>query len=475
MDEEDLNEFGTAKNGLIVDDDYDVGSTSSGKRQRKLMQPDLNLDTIPGEPILNKIIEPLKSNVAIRILQNWGWKPGQGIGPRQTQKEKTKSRTRNRKELYLLEKYGCDLPQNNADDDEEVDDDDDNIDEKDITFAPEDYDIPPYQHKNNQYGIGYEQLSAANMSSRCTTLIASSTQLNEDDGQLALMRPLEVLDKCNRKISFRGHAFGIGALEDNDEDDDVYTTQDMSKYDFSLDNRKGKKPKTSKADNENEEFVYDFFILDKEPPKHPVFRVDVPFDWQPRKWSQRKSRFEPLTPRKVAALRKLTSKQSRELTREQRVAILQDPAEQIQKRNNSEQNNVKGSKEYNVKQLLEKISMKTNSFTTGGIINLNDGNDITKLNDNANEVVSNDDHDVFKPFINNGDKQQRYERFVNSNITDEIEIEKFINDLQPDSMSTWEKQLEVQEFKQAKKLYKSSKYCISDRYFINLTNLVFYY
>lgn len=49
-------------------------------------------------------------------------------------------------------------------------------------------------------------------------------------------------------MSIRGQAFGVGALEEDDED--IYATEDMSHYDFSLggpkeDEKAKKKGKTS--------------------------------------------------------------------------------------------------------------------------------------------------------------------------------------------------------------------------------------
>ncbi|CAD7005213.1 unnamed protein product [Ceratitis capitata] len=35
-----------------------------------------------------------------------GWRPGQGIGPRQTRKEKKMARARNQRETYVMQQYG---------------------------------------------------------------------------------------------------------------------------------------------------------------------------------------------------------------------------------------------------------------------------------------------------------------------------------------------------------------------------------
>lgn len=50
------------------------------------------------------------------------------------------------------------------------------------------------------------------------------------------------------KVSIRGQAFGVGALEN--EDEDIYARDDMSAYDFSLDvSNKAKKKPDKKSKN----------------------------------------------------------------------------------------------------------------------------------------------------------------------------------------------------------------------------------
>jgi len=53
---------------------------------------------------------------------------------------------------------------------------------------------------------------------------------------------LKTSDK-NRKVNIRGQAFGVGAFEE--EDDDIYSREDMSQYDFTIDNDKKGMPSIS--------------------------------------------------------------------------------------------------------------------------------------------------------------------------------------------------------------------------------------
>lgn len=409
---------------------------------------------------MKKLIKLVKNTISVRILQKWGWRSGQGIGARQTTKEKKMARNRNLKEQYLFEKYGYELsdikPQltikaiDDGHKSNESSNEDDDSDEN-ITFAPEDYDIPPCNEKDDLYGMGYKPLNANSYDE------TFSKRSQFESGNSQLCKTLEVLDKKNKKISFTGHAFGIGALED-DDDDDVYSSYDMTNYDFSLDDKKTK-TKKAHSSNETSKLVLDFFILEKTSPKYKVYNVDVPFGWQPKKRHKRRSRFEDLSQTVVEQLErnsKLLPKPS---------AILQEPTDEINLQNKlkikkEELHQQQLLKENKTKMLMEKISMKTNNFVKGGIINM-EGKEMKSIED----ITQSDGcgNESFKPFLSDIDKQTRYEKFLSSNLSNDQEIETFIYNLQPKTMSSWEKQLEVQEFKHARKLYKSRENIMSDR------------
>ena len=455
MDEEDRGEFGIAPKGLQINEDY-TGSTTdqTEKRKRKFMQNDLH--PIPGEPVLHQLIKPIKDKAAVRILKNWGWRPGQGIGPRQTKREKKKARERNKKELYLMEKYGCELPQTSKavtdeDDDEEDSEDSDSTDDE-ITFAPEDCELPPYKIKLDKYGIGYEPLS------RQSVLGTTSSMPTE---HINFFKPLETLSKNNQKISFTGQAFGVGALEE-DDDEDVYATDDMRRYDFTLEDKKNKKKKP-KA-NDLEEIIFDDFVLDRNPPQLPVYTVDIPFGWQPRNWNERRSRFEPLDPRKQRQLEEATPRE--EMTRERRAELLGEKlmpiqpaptcetAVEIKTKSVQELQQEHKARQEKTKILMEKISAKSNSFTKGGLISI-EGEEKPYSNEDINSA--------FKPFATDEKKQKRYEQFLAKEFKNEQEIEDFLKTIQPVELSLWDRQMELKEFQQAKKLYRPLKGIMSDR------------
>jgi len=161
MDQEDLGEFGIAPQGIRTRDEFakeDEQEQRSGQRRRKLMQPELGSGPIPGVPVLEKLLRPVRDKVAVRILKSMGWKPGQGVGPRQTRKEKRQATARNTREQYLLEHYGAEgLPPQAEPTEEDSNDEDD--DDEDFTFAPDDYEPIFFTPKENRFGMSYSGLS----------------------------------------------------------------------------------------------------------------------------------------------------------------------------------------------------------------------------------------------------------------------------------------------------------------------------
>ena len=151
MDEEDKGEFGIAPQRVQAKEDYTTQESSKRQKISSAAGP------IPGVPVLQSLLQPAKDNIATRLLKKMGWKEGQGIGARQTKTEKKRAQTRNQKELYIMEKYGCDLgegtstakPVETMDEGSESEDDDEGI-----TFAPDDFDPFLANVKENTFGYG---------------------------------------------------------------------------------------------------------------------------------------------------------------------------------------------------------------------------------------------------------------------------------------------------------------------------------
>lgn len=70
----------------------------------------------------------------------------------------------------------------------------------------------------------------------------------------------------------------------------------------------------------------------------------------------------------------------------------------------------------------------------------------------------------FKPFLADEAKQTRYEKFLAAKLTDEAEITKFLADLQPVTLSLWDREMEKKEFIQAAKIYRPLAGLMLDRF-----------
>lgn len=366
MDKEDLGEFGIAPQGIRTRDEFAKESEQeqrTGQRKRKLMQPQV-AGPIPGVPVLEQLLRPVRDKVAVRILKSMGWKPGQGVGPRQTRKEKQQATARNKREQYLLDHYGDEgLPrlskqQHSAAEDEDDEDEDEDEDE-DVTFAPDDYEPMFYTPKDNRFGMSYSGLSRAPVLSKSSTIVAPMQHIN-------LFGQLETAAK-QKQLSIRGQAFGVGAFEE--EDEDIYARDDMTRYDFSL---ADKQPKQKKTQHVQQRHVIDGFSEDKTNSTHnKPYAIDLPRDFQPRNWLQRRSRFTPLDAERARKIAETDYKKAglgrHDLNPEQRAQLL---GESQAKKNPFKTGSSVSTQQQQErsKSLLEAITAKSSNFTKGGLI-----------------------------------------------------------------------------------------------------------
>ncbi|KAF0307685.1 G patch domain-containing protein 1 [Amphibalanus amphitrite] len=202
MDDEDRGEHGIAPQRVQARDEFRPTPPGGVKRSR----PQFDEGPIPGEPVLSQLVQPVRDTVGVRILKAMGWRPGQGIGPRITKKEKKRQK----------KVYGCALPPGAeptaaAPSDSDSDSDWDSA-LREVLLAPDDFEAPLVRPKHDHMGLGYRGLD------RHSVLGAAAGDTT-----------LRYRDKAG-KVAIRGQAFGVGAFED--EDDDIYGTEDMSNYDF---------------------------------------------------------------------------------------------------------------------------------------------------------------------------------------------------------------------------------------------------
>nr|XP_026247063.1 G patch domain-containing protein 1 [Urocitellus parryii] len=218
MDEEDLSEFGIAPKAIVTTDDF--ASKTKDRIREKARQLAAATAPIPGATLLDDLITPAKLSVGFELLRKMGWKEGQGIGPR------VKRRPRRQKPDPGVKIYGCALPPGSSEGSEEEDDDylPDNV-----TFAPKDITPVDFTPKDNVHGLAYKGLdphqALFGTSGEHFNLFSGGSEGTSNVlGDVGLNK--------GRKLGISGQAFGVGALEE--EDDDIYATETLSKYDTVL-------------------------------------------------------------------------------------------------------------------------------------------------------------------------------------------------------------------------------------------------
>ncbi|XP_010847240.1 PREDICTED: G patch domain-containing protein 1 isoform X2 [Bison bison bison] len=218
MDEEDLSEFGIAPKSIVTTDDF--ASKTKDRIREKARQLAAATAPIPGATLLDDLITPAKLSVGFELLRKMGWKEGQGIGPR------VKRRPRRQKPDPGVKIYGCALPPGGSEGSE--DEDDDYLPEN-VTFAPKDVTPVDFTPKDNVHGLAYKGLdphqALFGTSGEHFNLFSGGP---EETGNLLG----DIGVNKGRKLGISGQAFGVGALEE--EDDDIYATETLSKYDTVL-------------------------------------------------------------------------------------------------------------------------------------------------------------------------------------------------------------------------------------------------
>lgn len=218
MDEEDLSEFGIAPKAIVTTDDF--ASKTKDRIREKARQLAAATAPIPGATLLDDLITPAKLSVGFELLRKMGWKEGQGIGPR------VKRRPHRQKPDPGVKIYGCALPPGGSEGSE--DEDDDYLPEN-VTFAPKDVTPVDFTPKDNVHGLAYKGLDP-----RQALFGTSGEHFNLFSGAQESGSNLlgDIGMNKGRKLGISGQAFGVGALEE--EDDDIYATETLSKYDTVL-------------------------------------------------------------------------------------------------------------------------------------------------------------------------------------------------------------------------------------------------
>ncbi|KAJ2941404.1 hypothetical protein O0L34_g3612 [Tuta absoluta] len=273
MDDEDRSEHGIAPRSLHTHSEF-----SGRKRPRPRHFHD---GPIPGEPVLEQLVRAVHETAAVKMLRAMGWRPGQGAGERVSKREKRRATQQHRV-------YGCYMPPELRQDKEsQSEESSDSEFEYEALFAPDDYDPYVLAHKSDRFGLGYRGLSRHSV---LGNLPAASTS------------HLQMRDK-GKKVSIRGQAFGVGAFEA--DDDDIYATEDMSRYDFTL---AGPTHEKTQHTANRESHVVEGFVKSTKPfPSVPSYPPPaLPRDYSPLPAGVRRTRFEPTdAPQRNQVLKKL--------------------------------------------------------------------------------------------------------------------------------------------------------------------------
>lgn len=208
MDEEDLEAMAGARK-LVATEEFDIlGGTERELAARRKQQQEEEargggLDMI-GSSLIN-MFGPPKDSVGVRLLRKMGWRPGQGIGPR--------------------------IKRRIQDEDDDGQDEDEDETLNNMTFAPRDTPIENFQAKRDTYGLGFDLSASVPEVAEMKRLRELARQKETSGAQVDKKNrsSFGVFDTSGRKVE----AFGLGALEDDDDEEDVYRT-DTANYHTAL-------------------------------------------------------------------------------------------------------------------------------------------------------------------------------------------------------------------------------------------------
>lgn len=217
MDEEDLGEHGIAPQQITTTDEFVSGKPDQIRDKARAIS--CLTAPIPGDTLLEELIAPARSSIGVELLRKMGWKDGQGVGPRVKRTP--------RKQDPDVKVFGRVLPPSGSEESEN----DDEFAPENVTFAPKDVIPVDFTPKDDVHGLGYRGLDplraltggSASSSSHVNLFTLDSDRANLFGGRKA---------KMHRKGGISGQGFGVGAMEE--EDDDIYHKDAMSNYDAVL-------------------------------------------------------------------------------------------------------------------------------------------------------------------------------------------------------------------------------------------------
>uniref|UniRef100_A0A672ZEE3 G patch domain containing 1 n=1 Tax=Sphaeramia orbicularis TaxID=375764 RepID=A0A672ZEE3_9TELE len=467
MDEEDFSEHGIAPREITTSQEFSSGHRDETREKARAVNAQAAL--IPGDTLLEELIAPAQSSIGVELLRKMGWREGQGVGPR------VKRKPRRQQPDNSTKLYGCAMPPAGS---EESEVGEEEFAPENVTFAPKDVTPVDFTPRLGLQGLGYSGLDPglALLGQGASEHINLFNPQSETRGQLFGDK-----QKHTRRGGVAGQAFGVGALEDDDED--IYHRDSMSRYDTVLG---GEEPgdglygwtapqQYTKRKDKNKDALYlgkileGFTLAQKPAEEKTIFPPPIlPRDYRPVHHFRpviQVSRLSGVSPALAEALKssrghmtkdepqqegrhQLDSGQRRTLLGEE---TLQGPTsvmellrpedrERLQNiRNSSNLPPTKTTTSQTSHEALRPAGMSAGPSALSGVMSSS----------------------TFKPFEKNPSKQARYELYLNRlKQGDKDALEQSL-DL---GMTEWERSREREEFVRASILYRPSSSSLSSRF-----------
>ena len=468
MDDEDMAEFGIAPKKIQPSSNFFQKSRATQENQSASVAQDSfeqrnarvaqissifkgsdysQKSALPfGQPVLEQLFVPIRETIGVRLLREMGWKPGQGIGPRINRRSKKIQKHANRK---LYDKGNLIPPESSE---EEEDNNDELLSKyREFLFAPDDTSsIFTTKPKDNLFGIAYKGLDRREMS--------SSEHFNLFTPVLTVPKEphrQNLLPTKSRKIV--GQAFGVGVYEEDDED--IYAKDDVSRYDFCLDgpiSNKQIQNATGRVSRWEESIELSpclpgFVPANVNSKLHDAKNFPLPLlpkNYKPR--PIKRSRFEPITVQPGDEYSSIPQGKSVPTHDETTPANLGLIDTKLAKREtadmhikavsatNSQNKTFDQSTKESTKELRELVESIQNQHKAAALVQSSPSIPVTR----------------FKPYAKDPVKQKRYEQYIlclKYGRRDALAL------LQPKDMTEWERNREQSEFDRAAILYHSAE------------------
>ncbi|CAN9506550.1 unnamed protein product [Ophioblennius macclurei] len=216
MDEEDFGEHGIAPAHICRSQEFSSGRLDALAEKKKAIGA--QNATIPGDSLLEELIAPAHSSMGMELLRRMGWREGQGVGPRvkrTARRQTTGSGVRG----LVPPPAGLDGPE----------EDEEEFAPENVTFAPKDVTPVDFTPRLSLQGLGYQGLDPG----RALLGHPAPEHIHLFRPQAEGRSLFGGAGSTTRRGGVAGEAFGVGALED-DDDEEVYHRDSMSRYDTVL-------------------------------------------------------------------------------------------------------------------------------------------------------------------------------------------------------------------------------------------------